>query len=63
LTAFGAFTLTKETMMKSTDIGVTWLRSAARAADLTLGCPPKVDAPEMQARPVQVPQGCPPKVD
>ena len=49
--------------MKSTDIGVTWLRSAARAADLTLGCPPKVDAPEMQARPVQVPQGCPPKVD
>lgn len=61
--ASGAVTLIKETMMKSTDIGVTWLRSPAQAADLTLGCPPKVDAPEMQARPVQVPQGCPPKVD
>lgn len=42
---------------------MTWLRRSAHDADFAMGCPPKVDAPDMKPRAVDVPQGCPPKVD
>lgn len=46
-----------------TKASMTWLRHSAQQTDLTMGCPPKVDAPEMKPRAVAIPQGCPPKVD
>jgi len=49
--------------MKSTKGSMTWLRHSSQQTDLAMGYPPKVDAPEMKQRAVDVPQGCPPKVD
>lgn len=42
---------------------MTWLRYSVRETDVAMGCPPKVDSPDMKPRAVDLPQGCPPKVD
>jgi hypothetical protein len=33
----------QEQSMNSTKVSMTWLRHSARASDVALGCPPKVD--------------------
>lgn len=53
----------QEQSMTIIKASMTWLRRSAHDADFAMGCPPKVDAPDMKPRAVDVPQGCPPKVD